>query len=305
MVTFNPDSLDFVDDEQTLFGTTPDFGLGFNSTNTRLELDDKVNAVTSYVPQSRSGDLADGRLSQTVDEGKVLGSDGNVYDTVSAAISNAIDWIKLGPGTFGSFDMIHTGLTVVGSGDQTVIEGSGANAVLINDVNQTLRDLTIKNPGGSAINTGNSADTATVKNVTITDTGNHALQLQDGTDHLIANCHVHDTKSGNGIQAGAATVVGCRIENTEARGFNDVSGEVRIAYNTIKNTGTHGIVVNSNSGDAIIIGNRIHKTGNDGIHIGTPDSIVANNRISDSATVNIDDRATGTVLDANLTGPAN
>jgi hypothetical protein len=55
----------------------------------------------------------------------------------------------------------------------------------------------------------------------------------------------------------------------------------------------------------VIIGNRIHSAGDDGIRNTSNDVIMANNRISDSGGSNITDTGSGTVKDDNLKGSAN
>jgi len=123
MVTFNVDSLNFVDDEEARFGADTDFATRFDSANTRLELEDLTNSTVGYVPQNVGTDLVGGKFAETVAEGKALADDGNVYDSIQEAENNASSWVKVGPGDFRESvtnDTLTATMQLSGDGEVTI-----------------------------------------------------------------------------------------------------------------------------------------------------------------------------------------
>lgn len=308
MVTFNVDSLDFRDDEKSHFGATPDFGFGFDSVNTRIELDDLVNGTTSYVQQDRGGDLVDGRLSQAVAEGKVLSDDGGVYDNPSDAETDATSWIKLGPGTFdGTFWLNKNGLTVIGSGPKTIIHEGSTNGIRIDAQDVTIRNLSVRTDpdnGNHAINTTTGAERTTIENVTVPKSGKGGIHLDDGKNHLIKNCNVLNTGS-HSIESNqpSTRIIGNKIKESGGNALLLYGNDSIIGMNRVIGAETDGCD-NVAGSDSIIIANYIEGVGRDGISINTntADCIVSNNQVWNCGDRDIHDQATGTVIDGNKTG---
>jgi hypothetical protein len=305
MVTFNVDSLDFVDDETTRFGADPDFDLGFDSANTRLELDDLTNGVTGYVQQNRAGDLVDGRFAETVAEGKALSDDGNLYEDPQNAIDNANSWVKLGPGVFDGINFNTNGLTLLGSGEQTILRGGGTLVLWLNASDGYIADLSIEPyKSTNGIGTSGSSGSVTLENIKITG-GEDGVRFDDVGGYVLSNCTIKDT-NGQGVVSNSGTniIVNNVFKNTGNNSITNGSGtEDIIASNEITGADGNGIRLSGN--DSIAIANRVHNSSSDGISEGGSDNIVANNRISNSGGQDIDSGGTNPVLDANLTGSAN
>lgn len=304
MVTFNADSLDFVDDETVRHGAAPDFEWGFDSTNTRFELTDLVNGVTAYVQQNRAGDLVDGRLAQAVAEGKILADDGNVYDDPNNARNNAGSWIKIGPGRFDGIFVDVDGLTVLGSGRQTIIDGNSGNAFRVEANDVTIRNLVARNNQTAGVVTLRQASGSrlTVDSVYITE-GDEPIRASNKlvlVNSRIENCASRISTTG----AARHIFANNRIRSIGNRGLYMGEDSIAVGNHISDSSDAMGSVVLWND-DSIAIANRVERSRTNGIRIEGADCIVANNRVSDSANSDISDNGTGTVLDANLTGSAN
>lgn len=287
MATFNVDSLDFVDDESVEFGDEPDFDLRYDSGNTRLELEDRVNAVVSYFPQNRPGNVVDGRFADAVVDGKALADDGNLYDSVDSAVSAASSWVKVGPGYFNESVTIGTaGLTLSGSGWSTVIFEVVANAN-----NVTLRDF--ESSGGGYTRVEITGDNGLIENVKLNSV-QQSLKTNSSVGTVIYNC-VTDTSVTPGRKG---VIVGNKVDGAEVTVDGD---DVVIANNKIVNSDGRGISDNYYS-DGIYIANRIDNSNDEGILLNGHDNLVANNRITNSGAAHINDNGTGTLLDDNQTG---
>jgi len=131
----------------------------------------------------------------------------------------------------------------------------------------------------------------------------------EGQDITISNCTIEGCDSiAIRPRADRCLVTNCSVLSSSNQGINisDASGtgdDVIISNCTVKNTSGTGIFVDGD--DCIVIGCRIMNAGNDGINISKNDCIIANNRVSDSTNIDIDNNGTGTVTDGNLTGSAN
>jgi len=311
MATFNVDSLDFVDDEEIRTGADDDFATRYDSTNSRLELEDLTNATVGYVPQDVGTDLVGGKFAETVAEGKALADDGNVYDTIQEAENNASSWVKVGPGDFRENVTIETaGLTLEGSGERTTVESVNGTTINIDAEDVTVSDVRVRASDDtdeeSAVGSksGLTSTNLTISRVAIDKTGDRALLLRDGSNHIVHNCTIDVSPKRDVIGMFDSTnsiVVNCEINgNTSGNhGIIITNDDSIIANNIISNTGGEGIAFRPN--DSIAIANRIDDSNGDGIQIQGTDSIVANNRVSNSGESNIQDSGTGTVLDANLT----
>lgn len=264
------------------------------------------------------GSPVEAMLANSLREGKPLADDGKLHDTVQAAENAASNFVFVPPGTFNETVSIDTsGLTLIGAGDATVIDGGASHAI---DINSTgVSDVTVKNlaaqttgGGGNTVFTvvlgGSSAGSHLVENVTVLDSDRHGI-LCDADDCTMSNCHISKTdNSGIYVNGGLrATVKECIIGSDVGDSGIWIRNDDGIVSNcVITGVGTHGIATFSGP-DTVLIGNRIHNVGADGISCDSADTIVANNRISGVDTANyvyIQTTAT-TVTDANVTGAAN
>lgn len=305
MATFNVDSLDFKDDESVEFGASPDFDMRFDSANARLELEDRVNTAVGYVPQSRGGDLVDGRFAETVAEGKALADDGNTYDSVQAAVDAASSWVKVGPGTFDdAITVSTTALTVAGSGRQTKFVNTDSITIDAKDV--TLHNFSVIDSFSHGVRPTSNGDAATIDHLYVRNSVESGITSFDGNIHrsdwVIQNCRVEDSGqkgiAGNSVRG---ITVNNLIVNTAEQGIV-VRGDSVVVGNMVKDSDVPGIEFRAS--DALVGVNRIHNC-DKGIYVQNNDNIVFNNRISDSDVTGIDDNGTNTILDGNLTGGAN
>jgi hypothetical protein len=259
--------------------------------------------------------LINGLLTSALNDGEVLADDGYVYGTIQAAQDAASSWIFIGPGTFNESVTVDTpGLTVQGSGHDTLIDGgTSGDGLSANAANISILSLRARTTSGQGtFNQGIAVQgsSVTIKNVTVTDSDNGGI-LTDSTDTTIKNSTILGGDDA-GIQctdAGSSMIVdGCFIDGTGGNGANYVGifpsgGDCIISNNIVINSDDYGI--RSESSDNILIANRIDNSTGDAISIGGSDTaannIVANNRISNTGGANIDDQASGTVLDANNT----
>lgn len=254
--------------------------------------------------------LVGGLLSAALNDGEVLADDGYVYSTVQAAQDAASSWIFVGPGTFNETVTVDTaGLTIRGSGYNTLIDGGSNIAIDIATNNVTIRDLSARNNSGSGslcIYFRSTYSNQLIDGVSVRETGGNVAINMRSSDSVVNGCTVENS-DGTGINIAfdpRCIVSSCRVENTGS--FGIASGDDGIVVNnTTINTSNNSISVSVD--DSIIIGNRVIGSANEGIDMQSEatDTIVANNRISDSGGVDIDDSGTGTVLDGNNTGASN
>lgn len=309
MVTFNVDSLDFDTDEEARFGASPDFGMRYEGANSRLELEDRTNGAVSHFPQNTRGDIVDGLYAETVAEGKVLASDGNVYEDIREAVNNATSWAKAGPGTFYNQPYItDDSFLLVGSGKRTILKGGGRKTCVKADANDVMvRGMTIQSSEGK-----------------------DGIGFSNGTgDHYVMDCLIEDCRYpilGNGsnrVQVLDNTIRNCTNRMTLTLGSNH-----RVLDNTIKNIGNRGVYVGDNSivaynivkdsGDpnkygaitlwgesCICYANRVINAGGSGIYLNAGNNVVVNNRISGSQRSAIDDDGSGSTIQDNIAAPEN
>lgn len=245
-------------------------------------------------------------LANALRERKPLADDGALHDTVQEAENAASSFVFVPPGTFNESVTIDTaGLTLLGSGNATVI--SGTSISVSSDVgNVTVKDIQTKNSDGISLSGANSkilncymdsgdgigfrvnAANSIIQNCTVKNVGNRGIRLEGVRSTAIANTVDSvgsNVASGYGIQSGTDDMI--------------------VANNIVRNADFDGIFIQGN--DSIVIGNRCHNNGDDGIEIASTatDCITANNRCSDNGFNDINDVGTGTTLDGNLTGSAN
>jgi len=296
MVTFNVDSLDFVDDEEARFGAGDAFASRYSSSNSRLEIEDLTNATTAFLPQDVGTDLVGGKFAETVAEGKALADDGSVYDTIQGAVNNASSWVKVGPGTFDeTVDITTAGLTVEGSGDRTAI--SGDNGISVSEVgNVTLSNFKVEDTDNTSVNTI-SAPNLTVDNITVIDSGGAGIQI-DGDDVIISNCRIDGATAGINPTTGNSgnIIYNNVVKNISGDGTLPAYPESVIAYNTFENCGLKGMYVGR--ADMVVYANIIKNTEGDGIDVNDNDNVVVNNRLINTG--GISDNGSGNLIQSNL-----
>jgi hypothetical protein len=254
-------------------------------------------------------------LANALRERKPLADTGELYDSVQEAENAASAFVFVPPGTFNESVTIDTvGLTLLGSGRATLIDGGTINhAIVVDSANVTIDSLSVKTSPGSGnaysgIRSGAGADSATIKNVTVRYSDGVGIDFRDGTDNSYLNCTV-ESSDGASLQATAerTTCSGCIVESSGETGIKfSLADDSVIANNIVKSCADDGILVNGN--DMVVGSNRVINSANDGIVTGTSsaDSIIYNNRISDSGGSDINDTdGTTTTLDGNLTGASN
>lgn len=245
-------------------------------------------------------------------EGKPLADDGALYSTVQDAENAASSWVFVPPGTFNESVTIDTaGLTLEGVGYESYIDGGTiGDAITIDASNVTIRSISVGTTYGagnanSVIVTGTNADSGLITGVVVRESDYYGIWPSDGTDWTISNCRVDNTESASIRVGGARSIVfGCVVTNADAVAGVYVGGDDSIVSSCVFDS-AGGKTINLQGSDSIAIGCRIHNASEHGIEVNSADSIVANNRVSDSTDTDINDSGTGTATDANLTGSAN
>lgn len=272
---------------------------------------ERVRAANIAVGDSSS---VEAMLANSLREGKPLADTGKLYDSIQAAENDASTFIFVPPGTFNESVTIDTaGLTLLGSGRATLIDGGTTNdAILLDATNITVKNLSVQTTAGvgnsyGGIETSVNSNSITVENVVVRDSDNYGIRANNGSDYIIKNCVV-ESADGRGIETSAPRTIvsSCIVKGGVAQHgiISQTGGDDMIVSNCIVNSvGNDGI--NLQEPDSIAIGNRVISSGDDGIVINNADCIVANNRISDSTNADINNSGAGTTLDANLTGPSN
>jgi hypothetical protein len=311
-VKFTADDLQFQDDEETEFGSDGDYGMSYSSGNDRLEIADKINSATSYIPRGRSGSLVKGRFGQTVAEGKAMADNGEVYDSVQPAVDAASSFVRIGPGRFEEQVSINTaGLTVSGSGDNTIISQTGRNTIHVNAPDVTMTNFSVFNgiiDGLShfAINANDSsADRCTIRDVTIRKSDSIAINPYDGSSmrnewimdsiRVVEN-GLPDTDSQAIFVSNRGIFTNSIIEFSGGIAVDNNNGSIVVGNHIL--SGTRGGIY-ANQPDTVIGYNRIKNISDFGLLIRSADNVVFNNRVS-NCQPNIQNESSSSVFDGNL-----
>jgi hypothetical protein len=234
-----------------------------------------------------------GVFAQVLDRGEVLADNGQIYPTVSEAKNATGSTIWVGPGVFDdSISPTTDGFTIVGVGRASHIRSPDANTI----------DLT-------------NSQNSTVKNVRVDNTSTSTALRQPG---IASGCYIEDGKFGlvkpkigmgntiintsNNTVTGADIFEGNFVQFSGSVAFRGGPDDAVISNNFFIDCGRG--VYDGGANDWVIIGNRCINNNAEGIWVIGTDSIIANNRSSDN-NQDIVDGGTGTVLDANITGPSN
>jgi hypothetical protein len=264
----------------------------------RLEITDTVNGETAFVRPETSGQMqGNGLFIRSLIDGKPLADDGRLHDSIQDAERAASSYVFIPPGTFNGSVTIETqGLTLMGAGNSSVLTS----------LTLTVKNISVENLKLDASQQGISAsdsENSLIKNVTVLGGNDECIRIGDNS--TVTNC-----RTENGTHGVIVDGEGCVVNNniidtpTDFQGVVTFSGgDTIISYNVVVNAGTQCInIANSNN---VVVGNRLINSNNDGIFISGSDHIIANNRISDSGDDSINDDGTNTLLDGNLTVPAN
>jgi hypothetical protein len=282
------------------FGDASNFDLQYNSTSAELEIADRVNNAIASIPTNRSGDLVNGRFSETIAEGKALADSGEVFDSIQAAVNAANSYVRVGPGRFNESVVINIpGFSLVGSGERTVITSkSGGNPIAVASSNVSISNLSVKDTesglGGIFIQ---STTDVSIVNITTSGTDGDAITM-NADDSIIANCRCDERIN---TQAFRSIITNNTIIDSTTIGINTGNGDdCVVSNNIVRGSSRDGI--NSSSNDGIVLSNRVKGSGSRGISVFGVDTVVANNRITGSTNTAINNSGNGTILDGNLTG---
>jgi len=293
--------------EPIQFGDIDGFELEHHPISDRLIIRDTANGTVAYVRADRGGEIGgDGVLVKALKESKPMNDKGRTYDTIQEAERQASSWVFVPPGTYNESIEINTdGLTIKGSGYNSLISTTGEPTIIVNGKNVSIIDLAIENNASSGfvpVLEGND-ENMYIEGFKVR--GQYdTVQLSDNS--TIVNSTFEGTNSvGNMlVTRDSAIISGCRFTNADNNAITDLGGTGGIIANNIITNPFKGVIIDNNP-DNIIIGNRISGADNDGIDIQTSNNIVANNRVSDSGASDISDSGTGNLLDGNLTGASN
>lgn len=250
-------------------------------------------------------------LSSALKERKPLADDGSLYDSIQAAENAASSFVFVPPGTFNESVTIDTaGLTLLGSGNSTIINGGAGEAVLVNASNVSLEQFTARRDEDATsvhtIDTSSSITDTSVTDVTVDASGSNGIVIR-GDNSLVSNCNISNTPSRALNIFGESVIIKNNIINDASIGIQADDAIVVANTSFDSSDGTDGaIVISSTANDCLIGSNRVHNSNSDGItNKGSNDCIIFNNRVSNSNNQDIDDNGTGTTTDANVTGAAN
>lgn len=305
MTTFNVDSLDFVDDEEARFGAGADFSARYSSSNSRLELEDLTAGAVGYIPQDISTDLVGGKFAETVSEGKALSDNGQVYDSIQAAVDNASSWVKVGPGDFRESVTIDTaGLTLEGSGKRTKINNKNSEIALsISALNVTVADINVNSQTQGIDIFDNNTGIIVVQNVEVRAERSACTVSRASGSSIITGCSF--VSNARCLSLGYNNIA----VNSEFSAIGDAGDAIGggvwsdniVAYNNIPEASDKGIDLLSTETNLnnIIYANNIKNTGDEGIDtVGTSQNIIAKNRLINTG--GIVDTGTGNIIDSNL-----
>ena len=234
-----------------------------------------------------------GLLTSAIASGKALGDDGKIYDTIQNAVDNSTGIVIIGPGTYNESITINTdGITILGSGYDTLLDSGANTAIKIKSPNITVKNLriTTDNDGSSYGVTATVSDSnnLSLDSLWIEETGKDGIfGYYDGSEYvsenwIITNCRISNT-GGSGVQNVDQSIVeSCIIKSAGKNGVQAWHDSI-ISNNIIISASERGISFGQNGYDNIAIGNRIIDAGDNGIEFFAADCIAANNRISGSS----------------------
>lgn len=152
-----------------------------------------------------------GDVSNVLSAGEVLADDGNSYDTIQAAEDAADSFIWIGPGTFNEAVTVDTaGLTIVGSGRGTVIDGGATGTALtITANNVEVARLAVQTTAGQGNNFDGidaSGNRTRIHDAVVIDSDRDGIRIS-GTDQLVHHCLIESADNQAVNDSGATTPV--------------------------------------------------------------------------------------------------
>jgi len=302
--------------EPIRLGSNNEFEIEQHPASDRLIIRDTVNGKVAYVRKERGGTIGgDGVLIRALREGKPMADDGRTYDTIQEAERQASSWVFVPPGTFNENVTINTkGLTLRGSGYNTIIDGGTNIAVNISSNNVTVMNIQASNEGDGSDTTNTIeifASGVCIQNIHIPLSGRSAIYISQGyKNNSIINTTVEESRLwGINVEGNRNIVSGCNVSNasTGDDDFGDCyrfgDGNENIIANCIANPGADtrfSINYDQSCNNNICIGNRSLDGADINEQISCENNIIANNRAQDIRVF-----GTGTLLDGNLTGASN
>jgi hypothetical protein len=246
-------------------------------------------------------------VSQAFKNGKVIADDGNAFDTVQGAVDASNSIVKIPPETFNESVTVNTdGLTIIGSGENSIIDGGSNNGITVESAYVRLQNLHARkdNEDGNkhAIN-GDSSTDLVIKNCKAS--GGHRAIRSISVGTKIIGCKIRNAYS-YAISAGdESIIVGNDVEGSPADTHGiQLPGSVSdciVANNVVKgyNRNIRLSTGGADSADNVIYGNRCINGGSFGIEIGAgTDNLVINNRTDNT----VADGGSGNIVRDNITG---
>jgi len=253
---------------------------------------------------------AGGKFEDALANGKVLADDGNLYNSIQTAENNSSTYIFIGKGVFNeSVTIDTTGLTVIGAGRETVVDGDKAIGISVSSgtTDVTIKNLNARTTGGG----GNFAPAirlegadSKVENVKVTDSDRSGIRI-DATNCTISNSIVEGIESGEPavfVYGEESIIENCKFDSDievgkvrcKILGNNVTSGTILahensiVKNNTVTSNGAEGIQINQ--GETIVEGNVVNNPTGTGIKAASQSfgSQVCNNHVQGSSGTGID-----------------
>lgn len=301
----NNNALTLGDDDALEVG---DYELRYSSGNDQFEIEYTPSGDLATIPRTQSGSMFPVDLTDAISNGEVLADDGNIYSSVQSAVTNATDYVLVGPGTFNENVSITDGsMMLEGSGRGTYIDGgTSGHALTVEASNCTVRNISVGTTagGGSASSPlrvfGAPTDTL-LSNIWFRESDERACE-PDGNRTIVQNC-TFEQADGHGIRGGGTNCI-YKQNKFETNIGNDAirveSIDCVVSDNVIDGPGTDGIDIANN--DCLCAGNRVRNAGGDGIFTNAQGVLIVNNRVSGSGDKNINNNGSGNLIQDNLTG---
>ncbi|AXG09135.1 right-handed parallel beta-helix repeat-containing protein [Haloplanus rubicundus] len=228
----------------------------------------RVNTTSGTINASYAGDKPDVNVSYT-----------DSATAIQFALDNATatyDTVVVGGGTFdGSVDVDSTAGIVL-DGGYSRLDGGGVSlgypAVNVTVDGATVRNLTVVDSGGDGIGSLSAAD-VTLRNVEVIDSNNHGIDFANGT---IRNTTVEGGSVGlyQGISNGS-TIAGVTIRQASSTGLEIDSANHTIRDVTVNNTTSGSGILESgvnNTYENVTVTN----SSTEGFEIGVSESVSTN-----------------------------
>lgn len=288
-----------------------------------MGLDKNFNTAGANEMELAGGGLTSATLSNCLKEGKPLADTGELYSTIQDAENAASSWVFVPPGTFTEqVDIDTDGISIIGSGYGSFIDADtigdcftiNADDVTISNLRLFANDIYIRIGNSTAANGGKITNCFFGPENSGDANGARGIDASTNTANnwIVRNCYAQylgGFLAWTGSNANRWVVDSNIVFEPTADALNTNYGEDIVASNNniVMAGSNNSIGIKIYGSDQIVIGNRVHNAGNDGIKVTGDgfDCIVANNRVSNSGGTDINNGGSGTITDGNLTGGAN